>query len=241
MKKVIGFFILALIVISFIIVKISPDDLKDFSIFMTILSLGIFSIWAINVLNKYNNLKYLRICYLKSLYENITNSYIDYNDENSIIKECYNFLDDAGWVIKLEPEFNQDGVSWYWQLLVYDSSEKDYISNYLSSGLYGENEDYNTLTREKAFLDALVFGMERYYLDSKINPELFKKFSDAKIQFGSVFHLINYVQEELTSELLKVTGSLTLHQMSDTRYEFNDWITELNNKLIKISKEKYGK
>ena len=239
MKKIVVWTFIAWVIFSGLLISLSPENSKEFGIWMTIVFTGILWLWTRNVLKKEENLRHQRVCYMKSLYENITLDYMDSTDEDNIIAECFEFLLDSGWAIRLEPEFNEAGSIWSWQVLVHDTGGDEFISSHLSSGLYGESEDYNNLEWKEAYLDAIIFGLERYYLDSKcVGPELSEKF---EFKADSLYHLIKYVQNNLTKEVLKVTGSTELHTVSNTRCNFKSWVTELFNNLINISKEKYGK
>lgn len=225
---------------SSILIYFTPSDLKPFGIFMSGIFLSLLWVFLKKISKEENSLRRRRICYIKTLYENITHEFLE-PEIDYIINTARNYLEDDGWIIKLDPVFYEDQVYWEWQLLVHDSESEDFISNKLSSGIYGGGIDYKNLNREKALLDALAFSLERYYLSCKISNEMFNLFSKANIKFGSLFHLLDYIQNNLTNEAIKVTGFSNLHTMSDTRYGFNNWITELNNNLINISKEKYGK
>ena len=62
--------------------------------------------------------------------------------------------------IEITYEFYPDGINYNFQVLTYDSKEKiDYINNDKSTGIYGDNGEYNTyeLALEAALQKALSF------------------------------------------------------------------------------------
>lgn len=239
MKKARTILITIWIIFSGVLIYFGGEDFRDFGIIMSIVVLIVLWRALSDLINQSENLRHNRICYIKALYENITHEFLE-PDDDYVINTARNYLENEGWIINLSPIFYEDEVYWEWQLTVHDYSSEDFISNRLSSGVYGDGFEYNKLSRDKALIDSLVFSLERYYLDSKINNEVFKLFDKANIKFSSLFHLIEYVQNNFPSEIIKVTGSSSLHVMSDARCGFKNWITELTNNLINISKEKYG-
>lgn len=106
--------------------------------------------------------------YAKSLYVQATG-----DKEWKDFTGFHNYLADNGWVVVITPNFYKTGITYDWQVLIWDDSQEDYVSEF-STGMYGDDGKYKTYY--EAFIYGTLRALELYCLfktvDMKFNKEL---------------------------------------------------------------------